>query len=154
MRVQTGVPEVEVPFVRKGIPAKVSLEELPGQTFDGTVTRQFFALDERTRTMLVEIDLPNAGLVLRPGMYATVRLGVEKHDDALLVPVEALVMEKTAAFVYKLTDGKARKTPVTVGFNDGANVELLKGVEPTDMVIAAGKTPLADGQAVQPAPVK
>ena len=104
--------------------------------------------------MLVEIDLPNAGLVLRPGMYTTVKLGVEKHDDALLIPVDALVMEKTAAFVYKFAEGQARKTPVTVGFNDGSNVELLKGVEPADNVIVAGKTPLADGQVVQPTPVK
>ena len=154
VRVQTGVPEVEVPFIRKGIPAKVTLEEFPGQTFEGKVTRQFFALDERTRTMLVEIDLTNADLVLRPGMYATVKLGVEKHDDALLIPVDALAMEKTAAFVYKFMDGNAKKTPVAVGFNDGVNVELLKGVEPSDKVIVAGKMPIADGQAVQPAPAK
>lgn len=101
--------------------------------------------------MLTEIDLPNDKRDLRPGMYVTVRIGVEKHENALLVRVEALVMEKTAAFIFKHAEGKARKTPVTVGFNDGKNVELLKGVSPGEEVILAGKIPLVDGQAVQPA---
>jgi membrane fusion protein (multidrug efflux system) len=149
VRVQTAVPEPEVPFIRVGIPVKTTLDELPGHTFDGKVTRQFYALNERTRTMLVEIDLPNPDLVLRPGMYTTVKVGVEKHDNALLIPVDAIVMEKTAAFVYKYAAGKAHKTPVTVGFNDGTNVELLKGTEAGEQIIVAGKLPLTDEQAVQ-----
>lgn len=78
------------------------------------------------------------------------KLGVERHDNALLIPVDALAMEKTAAFVYKLINGKAKKTAVTVGFNDGVIVELLKGAEPGDQIIVVGKIPPADGQAVQP----
>jgi membrane fusion protein, multidrug efflux system len=149
VRVQTGAPEVEVPFVRAGQPVKVSLEELPNQVFAGKVSRFSYALDEATRTMLVETDLPNTEQTLRPGMYATVKLGVEKHDDALLIPTEAVVMEKTAAFVFKYADGKARKAPVTLGFNDGTNVELLKGVEAGDQIIVTGKLTLVDGQPVQ-----
>jgi RND family efflux transporter MFP subunit len=149
VRVQTGVPEMEVPFVREGQPVKVSVEELPGRTVEGKISRFSYALDESTRTMLVETDLPNPDSTLRPGMYATVKLGVEKHPNALLIPADALVMEKTAAFVFKQVDGKAKKTPVTVGFNDGKNVELLKGVESDEPIIVAGKLTLADGQAVQ-----
>ena len=154
VRVQTGVPEMEVPLVREGQPVKMSLEELPSRTFDGKVTRFSYALDEASRTMLVEIDLPNPTQELRPGMYATVRIGVERHDDALLIPTEALVMEKTAAFVFKYADGKAKKTPVTVGFNDGTNVELLKGLGQGEQIIVAGKLALVDGQAVQLAEAK
>lgn len=154
VRVQTGVPEMEVPFVREGQPVKVAIEELPGGPIEGKVSRFSYALNETTRTMLVEADLPNPEQTLRPGMYATVRIGVEKHTDALLIPAEALVMEKTAAFVFKLADGKAKKSPVTVGFNDGAKVELLKGVETGEQVIVAGKLALADGQVVQATEVK
>lgn len=150
VRVQTGIPEMEVPLVHAGEPAWISLEEMPGRVFEGKVTRFAYALDESTRTMLAEIDLPNEQRELRPGMYATVKIGVEKHADALLVPVEALVMEKTAAFVFKLIDGKAKKSPVTPGFNDGKQVELLKGAEPADRIILTGKLTLTDGQAVQP----
>jgi membrane fusion protein (multidrug efflux system) len=149
VRVQTGMPEIEVPFVRAGQPVKVAIEGLQGRAIEGAVSRFSYALEEATRTMLVEADLPNPELALRPGMYATVKVGVEKHTDALLIPVEALVMEKTSAFVFKHAEGKAKKTPVTLGFNDGANVELLKGVEPGEQIIIAGKLTLADGQAVQ-----
>ncbi|HEV7401582.1 MAG TPA: efflux RND transporter periplasmic adaptor subunit [Chthoniobacteraceae bacterium] len=149
VRVQTGVPEMEVPLVRAGQPVKVAIEELPGRAIEGKVSRIAYALDEATRTMLVETDLPNGDQTLRPGMYAMVKIGVEQHPDALLLPAEALVMEKTAAFVFKLVDGKAKKTPVTIGFNDGASVELLKGVEPNERIILTGKLPLTDGQPVQ-----
>jgi RND family efflux transporter MFP subunit len=149
VRVQTGVPENEVPLVKTGQPVKVAIEELPGRAIEGKVSRIAYALDEATRTMLVETDLPNADQTLRPGMYAMVKIGLEQHTNALLMPVEALVMEKTNAFVYKYVDGKAKKTPVTVGFNDGASFELLKGVEPNDRIILTGKLTLADGQPVQ-----
>jgi membrane fusion protein (multidrug efflux system) len=138
-----------VPYVKEGQPVKVSLEGMPGKVIEGKVTRFSYALDETTRTMLVEIDLPNENRELRPGMYATVRIGVEKHTDALLIPVEALVMEKAAAFAFKYADGKAKKTPVTIGFNDGKNVEILKGVTTGEQVIVVGKLTLVDGQAVQ-----
>jgi RND family efflux transporter MFP subunit len=149
VRVQTGVPENEVPLVKTGQPVKVAIEELPGRAIEGKVSRIAYALDEATRTMLVETDLPNADQTLRPGMYAMVKIGLEQHTNALIMPLEALVMEKTNAFVYKYVDGKAKKTPVTVGFNDGASFELLKGVEPNDRIILTGKLTLADGQPVQ-----
>jgi RND family efflux transporter MFP subunit len=151
VRVQTGVPEMEVPHVREGQPVRVTIEELPGRVMEGKVSRFSYALDEATRTMLVETDLPNPDQALRPGMYASVRIGLEKHTDALLVPVEALVMEKTAAFLFKLANGKAAKTPVTLAFNDGANVEIAKGLNENESVIVVGKMILTDGQPVQAA---
>lgn len=149
VRIQTGMPEIEAPLVQTGLPVKILIEQLPGVALEGRVARFAYALDEATRTMPVEIDLPNPDGRLRPGMYASVKIGVEKHADALLIPTAALVLEKTNAFVFKLVDGKAKKTPVTVGFNDGVHVEMLKGVDAGDQIIAAGKSPLADGHVVQ-----
>ena len=150
VRLQIAVPEVDAALVKEGQPVKSSVEGLPGKKFESEVTRFSYALDEATRTMLVESDVPNADRELRPGMYATVKLGVGKHTGALLVPTDALVMEKAAGFVFKLVEGKARKTPVTLGFNDGTNVEIAKGISEGEKVIVAGKTPLTEGQAVQP----
>jgi membrane fusion protein (multidrug efflux system) len=149
VRVQTGVPELEVPLVHEGQPVKVTLEELPTKIFEGKVTRFAYALDEASRTMLVEIDLPNPDRALRPGMYATAKIGIEKHDNALLIPLDALVIEKGGAFVFRHVDGKAKKTAVTTGFNDGANCEIVAGVDEGAQVIVAGKAMLADGQSVQ-----
>jgi outer membrane protein TolC len=88
-----------------------------------------YTLDDATKTMLIEADLPNADLTLRPGMYANVKVGVEKHSDALTIPVEALVMEKVNAFAFVAAAGKAEK--------DGAQDRLQRwhegrSVERTD----------------------
>lgn len=148
VRAQVGVPELEAPLVREGQPVKVSVEGLPGKVFEGQVTRQSFALDDASKTMLVEADLPNADLTLRPGMYAMIKVGVEKHTNALLIPVEALVMEKANAFTFVADGGKARKTAIKIGFNDGAKVEVLSGLTEHESVILVGKMALADKQAV------
>ena len=69
-------------------------DALPGRALRGTVSRHSGALDERTRTLVVEADLANPDGALRPGMYVNARVGVELHRDALLVPAGALVREK------------------------------------------------------------
>ncbi len=148
IRAQVAVPELEAPLVRTGQPVRITVESLPGKVFAGTVARFAYALDDATRTMLVEADLPNADLALRPGMYATIKVGVEKHTDTLLVPAAALVTEKSGASVFLAVAGKAKKTPVKAGFNDGANVEILSGLTGNETVILSGKTPPADGAAI------
>jgi len=98
--------------------------------------------------MLAEIELPNPNLALRPGMYATVKIGIERKEDALLVPVDALVIEKAGSAVFTLVDNRAKKTRLETGFNDGAQVEILKGLSGNETVILVGKRTLADGQRV------
>ena len=148
VRAQVALPEVEAALAQVGQPVKLTVEGLPGKNFAGTISRMSYALDDATKTMLIEADLPNADLTLRPGMYASVRVGVEKHTDALLIPVEALVMEKLNAFVFTVDGGKAKKTAIKIGFNDGVKVEVLSGLTGNEPVILVGKMTLADKQAV------
>ena len=148
VRVQVAVPEAEATLVAKGQPLKVSVEGLAGRNFEGTVTRFAYALDDATKTMLVEAELPNPKWELRPGMFATVKLDIERHSDATLFPVEALVMEKANAFVFTFAEGKAKKVAVKAGFNDGAKFEVISGVTANDRIILVGKQALSDGQAV------
>src|SRR5213592_3379678 len=129
VRVQVAVPELETSLVAIDQPVKMTADGLPGRSFDGKVTRFSYALDEATKTMLAEIELPNPKLELRPGMYAVVKIGIERKEDALLVPVEALVAERAGASVFTVVDNKAKKIPVKTGFNDGANVEIVSGVK-------------------------
>jgi membrane fusion protein (multidrug efflux system) len=154
VRVQVAVPEMEAPLAAAGQPVKFSCESLPGKTFEAKISRCNFSLDPATKTMLVEADFTNAGLLLRPGMYATVRLGVEKHAAVLTLPVDALVMEKTAAFVFTTADGRAKKTAIKPGFNDGVRFEIAGGVTEGDLVLLPGKTVLTDGQLVSATEVK
>ena len=154
VRVQVFVPEPETPFIKNGAPARVSVEELRGQTFSGTVTRFAHALDQATKTMLTEIELSNPNGDLLPGMYASVQLELERKADALLIPAPALVIEKAGTSVFTAADGKAKKIPVRTGFNDGVNVEIVDGVKSGEPVILAGRQALNDGQSVNPVEAK
>jgi membrane fusion protein, multidrug efflux system len=148
IRARVGVPETEAARIRVGQPVVLTTDSLPGKTFRGKVSRHSGALDEDTRSLLVEADFPNEDLVLRPGMYAIIKIGVEHHTNALLVPAAALVREKAAGFLFTFADGKATKVPVKYGFNDGANVEILEGIAENARVIIPGKATLTTGQAV------
>jgi len=148
IRAVVAVPEIEAARVQVGQPIVLTSEGLPGRTLKGVVSRHTGALDEKTRSLHVEIDLPNADGSLRPGMYANIKVGVELHKSALLVPAVALVREKAAGFLFTLADGKATRVPVKYGFNDGTSVEILDGIAENARVLIPGKVVLVTGQAV------
>lgn len=149
VRAQVPVPEAEAALVRIGQPVHVAPDALPGKKFEGNVSRLAYALDTATQTMLVEADLPNPERALRPGMYATMRLGVEKHDGVIYVPSAAVLVEKAGASVFKLADGRAKKCAVKAGFNDGARAEIVEGVSEGEAVLVPSGAALADGQEVR-----
>ncbi len=149
LRMQVPVPETEVPHIVHGQPVEMVVDALPGRRFQGNVTRFYYALDGRTKTMLTEIQIPNPELELRPGMLFTARIRIEKREAALLLPVAALVREKSNTFVFTVVAGRATKVPVTTGFEDGKKVEIASGVKLEDLVIMAGQQSLRDGQPVQ-----
>jgi len=148
IRLQVAVPELEASLVAAEEPVDFGVDGLPGKKFEGKVTRFSYALDEASKTMLAEIELPNPKLELRPGMYATVKIGIERREDALLVPTQALLTERSGASVFIISENKAKKTRVEPGFNDGINVEIVKGINPDQRVILFGKQAPNDGQPV------
>jgi membrane fusion protein (multidrug efflux system) len=149
VRLQVAVPEIEAARVSVGQPVKVTTDNLPGKQFDGKVTRYTYALDTANRTMLAEAILDNPDLSLRPGMLVTASIGIERKENALLMPVDALVMEKANAFAYTLNGRTAAKRPIKIGFKDGKNVEVIEGLAVGDPIILGGKLKLSDGQPVQ-----
>ncbi|HEY1525344.1 MAG TPA: efflux RND transporter periplasmic adaptor subunit [Candidatus Angelobacter sp.] len=149
VRLQVAVPETEATHVKIGQSIRWTADDFPGEHFDGTVTRAYWALDKATKTMLTETQIANPGMKLQPGMLVNARIGIEKKSDALLLPAEALVKEKTNSFIFIFNDGKLKKAPVQVGFNDGTNVEIVAGVKPADLAIVPGQQTLRDGQLVK-----
>ncbi len=149
VRIDVAIPDTEAPLVKKDLPVKVTVDELPGRTFQGTITRFSYALDESTKTMATEIEISNPDLALRPGMWATVEIELQKKENALLIPAEALLAEKNKMSIFVVRDNKAQRVSITTGFDDGANVEILKGCGPNDAVIVAGKQSVTDGQRVR-----
>ena len=154
LRLQVAVPENEATHIKIGQPIRWTADDFPGEHFDGKVTRAYWALDKATKTMLTETQIANPGMKLQPGMLVNARISIDKKNDALVLPVEAVVKEKANSFVFIFNDGKAKKTPIEVGFNDGTNVEVVAGINPADFVIVPGQQTLRDGQPVKVAEAK
>jgi RND family efflux transporter MFP subunit len=130
VRIFVAVPEADAAWVRKGVPASVRVQVLPGQEFKGSVTRTSWALDRTTRTLLTEIDLKNPDGRLRPGMYAYATVTAER-PDVLSLPAGAVVTEGDVnrgyqTFCYEVVDGTARRLPIQTGAAAGSRVEVLK----------------------------
>jgi hypothetical protein len=94
------VPEIEEPHIQLGQPIRWTTDDYPEQHFDGTVTRTYWALDQATKTMLTEVQMTNPGMLLRLGMLVNARIGLEKKEDALLIPIGAMVRESEFFRVY------------------------------------------------------
>ena len=147
LRLRIPVVELESALAAKGQPVEARIEALGGTVLTSTVARLSGALDPQTRTLMIEADFPNPEGRLRPGMFASARIGVERHDDTPLIPVAGLVKEKSGAFVFKHVGGKAVKTAVKPGFNDGAKVEI-PDLKADELILLPGTIPLTDGQEV------
>jgi membrane fusion protein (multidrug efflux system) len=150
IRVKTYVPEREAVWANTGDGAQISFDALPGQIFGGTVARLSGAIDPATRTMLVEIDLPNADGRIRPGLYGQVRLALEQRQAALALPAAAVQYGDGGAFVFVAATGDvARRTPVQTGLSVGGWIEIVAGLEGDERVVNGAPAGLADGAALR-----
>ncbi|MBN8905243.1 MAG: efflux RND transporter periplasmic adaptor subunit, partial [Rhodospirillales bacterium] len=125
VRVFVDVPETEAALVRPGMPAAVRVQALGDREVAGTVDRTSWTLDLATRTLRAEVDLPNPDGVLRPGMFATVRLAVER-PGVWVVPAGAVVTADEQPYAVRAEGGKAVRTPVKLGARKGGVVEILQ----------------------------
>src|SRR5262245_49381864 len=154
VKIQMEIPEREVARVRPGAAVRLSADAYPGRRVVGTVQRIVHALDPRTRTMGVEVEIPNPDRLLKPGMYARVQLVLEVERGALLVPLEALVGSESRPAVLVVRGGKVATAPVTLGATEGNLAQVTKGLSPADQVIVQGKELVREGQAVRAVPAR
>ena len=153
VRVLVDVVEKDVPLVKIGQAADLRADAYPGRVFYGKVTRIVQALNPSTRTMTVEVDIPNPDRALKGGMFARVELLVGRHENALQIPIDAVTRLETDQYVYTVQDGKARKIPVELGIRSNGLIEITKGLSGTDPVIVSGKDLVTDGVKVAPTPM-
>ena len=153
VRVLLDVVEKDVSLVKLGQRAEVRADAYPDRTFTGTVARVVHALDRNTRTMTVEVDLPNPEVLLRGGMFARVDLLVGTHHDAVLIPIDAVTRLESDQYVYVVQEGKARKVPVVLGIRSNQLVEITQGLTGGETVIVSGKDLVTDGLKVEPRPM-
>ena len=147
------VVEKDVPLVKVGQRADVRAEAYPNEVFEGTVTRIVQALNRATRTMTVEVDLPNKDHRLKGGMFARVEVLVGKHPQAIQIPLDAVSRLEESQYVYVVKDGKAHQVPVELGARAENRVEVVKGLTGDEQVIVSGKDLVSEGAAVQTQPM-
>ncbi len=147
------VVEKDVPLVKVGQRADVRAEAYPNEVFEGTVTRIVQALNRATRTMTVEVDLPNKDHRLKGGMFARVEVLVGKHAQAIQIPLDAVSRLEESQYVYVVKDGKAHQVPVELGARAENRVEVVKGLTGDEQVIVSGKDLVSEGAAVQTQPM-
>ena len=147
------VVEKDVPLVQIGQRADVRAEAYPNEVFEGRVTRIVQALNRATRTMTVEVDLPNKDHRLKGGMFARVEVLVGKHSQAIQIPLDAVSRLEESQYVYVVKEGKAHQVPVELGARDGNRIEVVKGLAGDEHLIVSGKDLVSEGIPVQTQPM-
>jgi hypothetical protein len=149
LRILVSVPEGYTQSVRKGMKAQVFIQERPNKPVAGTVARTADSLDQNTRTMLTEVDVPNHDGSLFPGMYAVVTF-VEVHGvPPLTVPGDAVVVRNDKTSVALVRDNKVQIVPVLIGRDYGPSVEILSGLQEGDWVVPTVTDEVRDGVKVR-----
>jgi RND family efflux transporter MFP subunit len=152
VRVFLDVPELDAASVDPGDEAIVVVQALQGKKIFGKVSRMSWALNATARTLRAEVDIPNPSGELRPGMYATVTVVLDRRDNVLTLPNKAIVADGERTFCWQLADGQARQAPLTLGLRTPTESEIVSGLSGNEQVIDSGGANLKQGQAVQVSP--
>jgi membrane fusion protein (multidrug efflux system) len=144
------VPEAAIPDMQAGSGAEILFDALPGRQYRGRVVRISPLVDTATRSVSVEIQIANPGRILRPGMFARVRVGGAAAAPALSIPRSALLTRGNTQGVYLLGEGNtAIFREIEMGRNEDGWVEVLRGLDPGEVFVSAGAQSLNDGDRVR-----
>ncbi|HEY1498192.1 MAG TPA: efflux RND transporter periplasmic adaptor subunit [Acidobacteriaceae bacterium] len=154
MRVYVNVPQVDAPSCNPGTPADLTLDEYPGRRFHGKVVRTAHAIDPASRTLLVEVDVPNGDGSLVPGAYTEVHFQVKVFRETLILPVSTLLFRqeglRVVTVVHDDRNGDiAKLVPVTIGQDDGRVVQIISGLTANDEVVQNPPDSVVDGEKVR-----
>jgi RND family efflux transporter MFP subunit len=153
LRVYVAVPEIDSQAAQTGAKATLTLDEFPGETFQGTIVRDSDSIDSASRTLNVEVDVDNAQGRIKTGAYAFVHLKLPQssHTSAqsLLIPANTLLFRSEGLRVGVARNGRAELVPIKIGRDFGATVEVVAGLQPTDQVIVNPSDSLTSGSQVQ-----
>jgi len=154
LKVDFRVPEIYTLQIRVGQEVAVRLDAVPGQIFNGKVYAVDPAYDPNGRAIILRASLPNRDGLLRSGMFARVALLIDEREDAIVVPESALVPVGQDHFVFRVVEGKALLTKVSIGQRRKGQVEIVDGLEKDSVVVVEGALKLRDGAAVRSAAAK
>jgi RND family efflux transporter MFP subunit len=149
MRVYVQVPQSMSAGIVPGMTAELSLPQYPERVFKATVATTASAIDPASRALLVELHADNPDGVLQPGTYAQVHFNLKPNPNVLTIPATALIFQQAGMQVAVVgPDSHAELKPVTLGRNFGTDVEILRGLSPSDRVINSPPDSLTQGELV------
>lgn len=149
LRLTVYVPEYEVSGILTGSIVKFTVPAYPGETFSGTVRRVAHAVEMKSRTMPVELDVANESRRLAPGMYAEVIWPFQRTTPTLFVPPSAIATTTERTFVNRIRNGTVERVDVKRGVNIGTQIEVYGDLSPGDLVALRGTDELRQGTRVK-----
>jgi RND family efflux transporter MFP subunit len=151
LRLRMPVPEKDVPYIQAGGDVQVKVQAT-GKVFTGKIVRFTRELDSSTRTMLVEIDVPNSDKALSTGMFAETKIILQQQNNVLIVPESAVVQDEEQKTYVLLVNANNRveKAPVTIGIRGADRDVILSGLTDKQSVIVSGQANYQVGQQVHP----
>ena len=135
--------------IRLDTPLHVRVDSLGGRVLTGKIARFSDKVDDSTRTMIAEMEVPNSSLELVPGMYASVVLKVDERPQALAIPIEALPAGGGSVLLVNAA-GKIEERAIKLGLETQTRYEVLGGLKEGDLVVIGNRGQLAAGQKVEP----
>ena len=149
LRLDFPVSVAYVKDIRVGDTVEVRVESLGAKTFTGTITRSTLQVNEDTRTMRTEIEVPNRNLELVPGMYAEVVLRVQRRPQALAIPIEAVPPGQSSSVFVINDQGQIEERPVTLGLDTPTKCEVKDGLKEGELVLVGSRSQVHPGQKVE-----
>ncbi len=150
LRIYAFVPQTFGSLIKDGDPATITVIDYPNRKYVGTVTRHPEALDQATRTMQVEVDLPNQDRTLFPGMYANMKMTAHVTTANFTAPDDALVFRNDKIYLPVVRDNHLKLVEVTLGHDDGYTVEVSGDLKPGEQIAVNVGEAAHEGEAVQP----
>ena len=149
MRIFVSVPEVYSQQVSTGMNVTVQVTELPNQTFDGKVARSNHFIDPATRTLMVEVDVPNPKSKLLPGAYGQVHFKLASPTRSLIVPSGSILFQSAGPEVAVVTaKSTVELRKVVIGRDFGNTLEITNGLSSQDSIVAGPPDYLVNGMPV------
>ncbi|HZQ25317.1 MAG TPA: efflux RND transporter periplasmic adaptor subunit [Terriglobales bacterium] len=149
LRVYVSVPEAYSQGAKPGLSADLVLSEFPGRRFPGKLVRTASAIDQTTRTLLVEIAVENPTATLLSGAYAEVHMKIPGASSSYTIPVNTLLFRSEGLRVASVVGEKAALLPISIGHDYGAEVEVVAGLTGDESLIVNPPDSLLPGQAVR-----
>jgi len=147
---QANVPEDSVASIREGQDADISVGEYPGKTFPGKVFHVSGALDAASRTLLVEVKIPNAAGALKPGMFGEIRFLGAQGKSTIRIPATGLIFDANGTRVMVVTaGGTIHFVPVKLGRDFGGDIEVLEGLTGSETLVTNPDDSLTEGEKVK-----